>query len=69
MESSVSTSTLLDYGNDQLAIPNYWDSSFYMLSIFGTDKTQPEDTVNIYKLIKRISSCPFTGIKSRNHLI
>ena len=56
MESSISTSILLDYSNDQLVIPNHWNSSFHVLLIFGTDKTQPEDIANIYKLIKRIGS-------------
>ena len=55
-ESSVFTSTLLDYNNDQLAIANSWDGTFHMVSIFGTKKTWPEDASNIFKSIKRISS-------------
>ena len=54
MESSVSNSILLDYSNNQLAIANHWDSTFYMVFIFRTEKTWSEDTTNIFKLIKRI---------------
>ena len=39
VESSVSTSNLLDYSSDQPVIPNHWDGSFYVLSIFSTEKT------------------------------
>ena len=56
MESSVSNSILLDYSNNQLAIANHWDSTFYMVFIFRTEKTWSEDTTNIFELIKRIGS-------------
>jgi len=55
-ESGDSTPTLLDYGNNQLVITSSWDGAFHVVSIFGTEKTWSEDTVNIHKSIKRIGS-------------
>ena len=56
VESSVSTSILLDYGNNQLAIANFQNSTFHIVSIFGTEKTWSENVSNIFELIKRIGS-------------
>ena len=56
VKSGDSAPTLLNYGNKQLAITNFWDGAFHVVSIFGTEKTWSEDTANIHKSIKRIIS-------------
>ena len=56
VKSDISTPTLLDYSNDQLAITNFLDGTFYVVFIFRTEKTWSEDTTNIFELIKRIGS-------------
>jgi len=56
VEFGDSASTLLDYGDNQLAITSSWDRVFHAVSIFGTEKTWSKDAANIHESIKRIGS-------------
>jgi len=48
--------SLLDYGEDQLAIASFWDRAHHALLIFGTENTQTKDSEMILKSIKRIGT-------------
>ena len=54
VESNNSSSSVLNYGNNQLSITNSWDRMYHVLSIFETEETTVIDAVNISLLITRI---------------
>ena len=55
IESDGSGSSLLDYGNNQLAIASSWDGAFHVVLTFRTKNSGSEDTANILESIEWIS--------------
>jgi len=53
-EASNSSSSVLNYGNNQLSIASSWDRVYCALFVFRTEKSASTDAANINLSIKRI---------------
>ena len=54
VESSNSSPSVLNYGNNQPIIASSWDEAHHALSIFGTQETSATDAANITQSITRM---------------
>jgi len=52
--ASNSVPSVLNYGNDQLAIISSWNEAFHTLSLFGTEESNAKDAENIQISLSRI---------------
>ena len=54
VESSNSSPSVLNYGNNQPTIASFWDGESHALSIFGTKETSATDVANMSQSITQM---------------